>query len=400
MLVERLFSLAHRLVRPNATTSSRNVRLRLETLENRLTPSVAANDLFVTSLYQGVLGRNPDATGLAYWTGQLSAGATRTQVAAGITRSSEGLSRDIQIFYQDLLNRPADQTGLTYWFDQTQYGMSLNQVEAGIIGSQEFFNDAGGTNTGFINAMYQSVLGQPADATAQSFWGNLLNEGNSRIQVAGQLLVGTGDSQLKVTDFYQELLARAPDTTGLQYWAAQLESGTPQLQVLAGILGSDEYFTRVQNTGANTGLTDPNQVSTQMLASAKLFSASLPGSLFLNQQMTSNLPTPPLPPPLPSPTTSSGTTVSNGNTFLQQFGVSEASFADAIFILDGAAFTSGAPGATGGSTTTPTLGFSSGAPNVFNTGTSTPVTAMAPVTTAPLASSENLANLNNVSPGS
>ena len=44
----------------------------------------------MTLVYQNVLGRSPDASGLAYWRGQLDSGAsTRGQVMTGFSESPE-----------------------------------------------------------------------------------------------------------------------------------------------------------------------------------------------------------------------------------------------------------------------------------------------------------------------
>src|ERR1700722_18620825 len=98
MFMQSFTSRVHRLCRP--TCNGRQTTLRLESLEDRTTPSVAANDLFVSSLYQGLLGRPADALGLVYWSVQLNAGVSRQQVAQGIATSNEALSRDVQLFYQ------------------------------------------------------------------------------------------------------------------------------------------------------------------------------------------------------------------------------------------------------------------------------------------------------------
>ena len=51
-----------------------------------------SNTAFVTQLYANVLDRAPDPTGLASWTNQLAAGATRDHVLAGFAESTEALS--------------------------------------------------------------------------------------------------------------------------------------------------------------------------------------------------------------------------------------------------------------------------------------------------------------------
>ena len=174
-----------RLCRP---TPTRKAAPMLEMLENRLTPSVAANDLFVSSLYQSLLGRNADPNGLTYWSGQLNAGVSRTQVAQDIGTSQEARTYDVDQFYEVLLNRPADAAGQDYWTGELKAGESLDQVKAGILGSNEFYNVAGNTEGDFINALYTNELGRPVDAAGLTYWEQQLNGGASRTQVADEVL--------------------------------------------------------------------------------------------------------------------------------------------------------------------------------------------------------------------
>lgn len=46
----------------------------------------------MTLLYENVLGREPDPTGLADWTGQLASGSTRGQILIGFSESQEGIA--------------------------------------------------------------------------------------------------------------------------------------------------------------------------------------------------------------------------------------------------------------------------------------------------------------------
>jgi hypothetical protein len=52
-------------------------------------PGMSTDETFVTSLYNRLLGRAPDAAGLAGWTAQLAAGASPTSIIAGFTGSQE-----------------------------------------------------------------------------------------------------------------------------------------------------------------------------------------------------------------------------------------------------------------------------------------------------------------------
>jgi hypothetical protein len=59
--------------------------------EFQLTYGSLNDTQYVSLLYENVLGREPDSAGLADWTGQLSAGATRGQVLIGFSESQEGI---------------------------------------------------------------------------------------------------------------------------------------------------------------------------------------------------------------------------------------------------------------------------------------------------------------------
>ncbi len=52
----------------------------------------SSNDAFVTELYANVLGRAPDAAGLAYWEGQVNAGTPRDQLLVAFATSTENLA--------------------------------------------------------------------------------------------------------------------------------------------------------------------------------------------------------------------------------------------------------------------------------------------------------------------
>ncbi len=254
--------------------------LKLERLEDRLTPS-AANNVFVSSLYQGLLGRNADQAGLTYWAGQINAGVSRTQVATTIAGSNEALGRDVQRLYDVLLDRPADANGLDYWTNQLATGATLNQAQAGILGSHEFYTKAGGTDAGFLNALYSDELGRSVDEAGLNYWENQLNLGVSRTTVAGEVLATPETNNAKVTSFFNDVLGRAPDADGLNYWSGQLQAGVPEAQVLGGILGSNEYFAQVQNSAGAPTYTAPNQTAADTAGALDPATQPLPDAEYL-----------------------------------------------------------------------------------------------------------------------
>jgi hypothetical protein len=94
---------------------------------------------FVTALYADLLGRGPDAGGLASWVGAVNAGVSRGAVVAGFLYSSEGEAYFVEGEYATLLDRPADPGGLASWVGALAGGASYEQVIAGIMGSPEFY---------------------------------------------------------------------------------------------------------------------------------------------------------------------------------------------------------------------------------------------------------------------
>jgi hypothetical protein len=97
-----------------------------------------ANAAFVTAQYQSILGRAPDATGLAGWTNQLNSGAmTQAQVKQAISSSAEAqIMPRVTAEYYSVLGRAPDAGGLAFWTAQVNAGLSLDALH------QEFLKAA------------------------------------------------------------------------------------------------------------------------------------------------------------------------------------------------------------------------------------------------------------------
>jgi hypothetical protein len=200
------------------------------------------NAAFLCSVYEHLLGRAPDAGGLASWETALALGESDAQVAYGIATSTEYRSDLVGFFYQYLLDRPADPGGLASWVGALNSGWSDQEVLEGIIGSAEFYGDAGGTPTGFVTALYADLLGRGPDSGGLASWVGALNSGVSRgAVVAGFLYSGEYETNF-VESEYANLLDRAADPQGLATWVSELGGGASYEQVIAGIMGSPEFY--------------------------------------------------------------------------------------------------------------------------------------------------------------
>jgi uncharacterized protein (TIGR03118 family) len=205
-----------------------------------------ANARFVDQLYQEFLQRQADPQGLAFWTGQMDQGMTRSQVAARIENSTEFRTDEVQKAYQQFLHRPAEQAGLTFWVNFLQQGNTVEQMSAAIVGSAEYAQSrGGGTTSGFVAALYQDALGRAPDAAGQSFETQQLAAGVNRTQVANMVFASAEFQQDLVKNDYQLLLNRSADSVGLASFTAALQQGQTDQQVAASIAGSDEFFARL-----------------------------------------------------------------------------------------------------------------------------------------------------------
>ena len=155
----------------------------------------------------------------------------------------------VQELYQQILGREAEPSGLLYW--QNQFGSQVDPAEVArfqVAAASELAqreaqaaaapapdrwsgalpNDGGGGGGGGggaanIEALYQSQLGRPADPEGLAYWTNKFgssvdaNEA-AQFQTAAARELAQRSSQQAVEALYQSQLGRASDPGGLSYW--------------------------------------------------------------------------------------------------------------------------------------------------------------------------------------
>jgi hypothetical protein len=155
---------------------------------------------FVTDLYRTFFSRVPDGGGLAFWTGQISAGMPRGVVLADFMFSPEfvaftqaifgdaAVRTEIDVvgdFYRGLLARLPDTTGLDFWVAR------------------------------FRAAQCQGPAAVAAAAESIS----------SLFATSGEYAARARTDSQYVGDLYNAFLRRGGDLTGVQFWVQQLASG-------------------------------------------------------------------------------------------------------------------------------------------------------------------------------
>jgi virginiamycin B lyase len=195
-------------------------------------------------VYRDLLQRAPDSSGLAFFTGLLDQGtATRTQVAQAIENSQEYQTLEVSNLYQSVLRRAADPSGLNTWVNYLAQGGTAEQLRALLLGSDEYFSRfGGGSNSGYLAALYQDALQRSLDATGAAGWGGALDAGATPTDVAAAVLESLESDTNEAESLYQQFLHRAADPTGLQAFVNALQQGTTHEALIAFMIGSDEYF--------------------------------------------------------------------------------------------------------------------------------------------------------------
>jgi hypothetical protein len=208
--------------------------------------STNPNQNWLTQLYADLFHRPLDSFGLTTWSNLLNQGVSRTQVVQLIQSSLEYRTNVVEALYSSLLNRPADPSGLNTFTSFLGSGGTATLVEAAILGSAEYFQLHGGTNTGFLSAVYHDVFNRSLDTSGAQTWTFALANGSSLDAVARAILT-SGESEVdEVQSLFSAFLHRPADSSGLNSFTTALQQGVSDEAVIAGVVGSEEYFARTQ----------------------------------------------------------------------------------------------------------------------------------------------------------
>jgi hypothetical protein len=221
-------------------------------------PAASSNtqDL-VAQVYRDLLRREADPGGLAFFTNQLDQGMlSRFQFVLAIESSVEYRTNVVVHLYSQLLHRDPDPSGFSAWVNFLGQGGTKHQLEVSFISSQEYvIRRGGGTSSGFLQAVYQDVLGRAPDPIGLTFWNQILANGESdedtspsyakRREVAASILLSMETTQDQVQRWYCQFLHRSADPIGLSALSKALPQGLADEQAIAVLVGSQEYLTRV-----------------------------------------------------------------------------------------------------------------------------------------------------------
>jgi len=242
-------------------------------------PGIAEHTRFVTNMYRGVLGREPEQDGLQIWIKRIREGRTGASVAQGFVFSSEAQRSNISneqyidSLYRGLMGREPDSQGRATWLKRLKAGWPRENVFAGFINSAEFTklcSQTGvirGTYTPppglmehvFITRLYRGALEREPDQAGLKAWVNRMLTGKTASSVAYGFIFSDEMNKRNLSDeqfvdaLYRSMLGREPDSQGRATWIRRLQNGYSRYDAFVGFVNSSEFSQVCRDLGITKG---------------------------------------------------------------------------------------------------------------------------------------------------
>jgi Domain of unknown function (DUF4214) len=150
---------------------------------------------------------------------------------------------EVRQLYERLLRREPDPSGLMGWVSFLNQGGTEEALKAQLLGSAEYFSRfGGGTAAGFLEALYGDVLGRSLDPVGAQGWGQRLAQGASPAALAAAVLSSPESDVDEAEGLYQQYLHRPADPGGLFLLTGALDQGLSNEAAAMLLLGSPEYY--------------------------------------------------------------------------------------------------------------------------------------------------------------
>ncbi|WP_435005882.1 FG-GAP repeat domain-containing protein [Tundrisphaera lichenicola] len=218
---------------------------------------------YVRDLYRDILGRDASASDTAFWVSAMDKGSVQPFALPGIfLNSQEGRLRFVQQQFQALLGRSIDPRSASAL---ANYPFRESLILK-IVNSAEYFARAGGTNAGYVTAVFRDLGGIGIDRTNRDAFVTRIARGLPRIGVAQAIMFGgtlyynntaVKEIMLYLPDQVQGVLrsgALPPNAPGqpinpspilINYLVGLRRAGRSDEQVISVLLTSPQYFSRI-----------------------------------------------------------------------------------------------------------------------------------------------------------
>lgn len=185
-----------------------------------------------------------------------------------LSHDVHSVAGEVYALYEGLLGRAPDPLGGESWASALSSGASVQDVTKGIQSSTEAQTHLNASdNAGYVEQVYETVLGRQGDSSGSQSWVVALNSGLSRTDLVDNFVFSSehvGDLQpgldagvfvadatdASVARLYHGLLGRGPDAGGLQSWETSAHNGTSLATISDALLASPEH--QADHAGAQT----------------------------------------------------------------------------------------------------------------------------------------------------
>jgi hypothetical protein len=174
-----------------------------------------------------------------------------TVAASAIVHSTESYVNMVTADYRQFLGRAPDAGGLNLFVAQLQNGVSQAVIDAEFVSSNEYIANHGNTANGFVQGLYDDLLGRTPSTLETNFWISELAAGATAGQVALGFTTSSEREAIIVNNDFFTLLGRAPDAAGFNFFVNALQSGATRADVESAIIGSNEYVARHGNNSTS-----------------------------------------------------------------------------------------------------------------------------------------------------
>jgi hypothetical protein len=200
---------------------------------------------FVTALYQDILGRTPSSTELFGYSRLISNGYPVSSVTTDFLTSDEYRLLKIDAAYEGVLGRVPEDGAPAGWLQLIKNGqIKTEDIDKAFLASDEYYAQQGGTDSGFISALYTRLIGRTPSPSEIAGWSAVV-VASGRQAVVDRIWGSLETATNRVSAIYQQYLGRTPvgnEAVGWAYYS--LANG--DAAVRASITGSPEYWNRAQ----------------------------------------------------------------------------------------------------------------------------------------------------------
>jgi hypothetical protein len=240
-LVLGTYTLTIAIERDGRTVATYTTTTRVGTLDQ-------PGELFLRGLYLRLLDRVIEPAALNNLANKLEQGWSRQQVSSAVFSSTEYQAHQVNSLYQNVLRRPAEASGLQAWLSYLSAGHSLDDVRANLFGSDEYLvNVAGLSLATLISDLYVDILHRPAEPGGQLAWQWAVELGASRADVSRAIMHSAEGAHQTITQAFVTNLNRLPEEQAIDFFTTRIAGGASYETINAAVLGSQEFFEHLSN---------------------------------------------------------------------------------------------------------------------------------------------------------